>query len=372
LFVKTEIEGYVAEIAKNRFTEIERIREIFNEMNEDIPKLSSYLLVNLPKPNLSDINCKVVAVDGSSYQEEYESISVSLAIAYIYTPNGHFEGYLPRISLIPPYYSSLTNSILMKTIEYQLLYEVITKMYEANQAPDLVLIDGTITFPDVALEQYIDRAPWIKEVFKEYKKVAENLFNFINRNQIPLFSVVKDSQSNKYFLSLYRSLIEEIDDGEVSLSDIQKIRDEIRKWGEGIYSSVSENSMIRSLFNNASLKRLKIVEVTRALRSDIPVKNLQGNVYGTYIKIVSNQKPFFIEMPYASLNTFNNSIKILTSLCYFSLRQGYPLPLFAAHKRVTLKKAKARRIVSLLKIVARKEIPEGYEILFEKKFREMM
>ncbi|WXG41533.1 MAG: DNA double-strand break repair nuclease NurA [Candidatus Freyarchaeum deiterrae] len=370
---ETEVDGYISEISKRRYNELVKIKEIFHKIEEDAKELIPDIIVDGPKPDLKDLETNVVAADGGSYQEEYEATSILLAVAYAYFTKGCIERYLPKISIIPPYYSSLVNSVSMKTLEYQITHSVLEELNKSGNFPKLVFLDGTITFPDNALFEHVDRVPWINEVHDEYVKVSTEFFNYLKDEDIPVIAVVKDSQANKYFLSLVKSLSNGNSKNEFTDEDIQSMEELISKWKpNGEYSQVSEYSMIKYLFKDKNLKRTKYVEVTQSLRSEVPIEMLQGNIIGMYIKINTNQKPFFIEIPGFFKHKLDQILQLFTSFSYFSLRPGYPLPLFAAHMKVQLRKKSAHRIIQLLKNFTRKDLPEYYHLLYEEKFHERL
>ena len=53
------------------------------------------------KPNIEDLKKNIIAVDGSNYQEQYESIAITIATAYVYLNNKQMERYLPNIKVVP-------------------------------------------------------------------------------------------------------------------------------------------------------------------------------------------------------------------------------------------------------------------------------
>ena len=67
--------------------------------------------MDIGMPDMTDLKKNVVAVDGSNYQEQYESIAITIGTAYVYRNNQQMERYLPSINVVPPYYSSLVNSL---------------------------------------------------------------------------------------------------------------------------------------------------------------------------------------------------------------------------------------------------------------------
>jgi len=368
---KTGIEGFIAETIKERYGELNKIRQIFHDMKKDSELLRKDLLIEVGNPNSNDLKKNVLAVDGSNYQEQFESISITIATAYVYMNNQQLERYLPSIKVVPPYYSSLVNSLRMKTLEYKVAFDALNELRTDVNDIDLILLDGAITFPDEAISEYVDNVPWIKEAFNEHKEVVNNFFNLVIDQDIPVAAVVKDSMANKYFLSLYQALINFKGNSEIEYSFLKENEVFINNWTkDGKYNVVSENSMLKMLFEGNAYSRTKFCEITCSLRNEIPTNILRGNVMGFYIKTGNSERPFFVEVPLQFKERIDEITQLLSSFSYFSLRKGYPFPLYAVHKKVELKKKYAKSLARTLKNMARKDLKEDYGILFEDKFRE--
>ena len=180
---ETEIEGFITAIQKERFVEIENFRKIFKEMESDIKINKKNLTVDIDKPNKECLESNIVAVDGSSYQEQYDSISINIATAYIYSKDEKKEKYLPNIKIVPPYYASLINSVDMKTLEYKIVLDLLEE--GIIEKPELILLDGSICFPDEALSNYIENVPLMKDSYEEHKDIVNE---FINKLMSKLWS----------------------------------------------------------------------------------------------------------------------------------------------------------------------------------------
>jgi len=361
---ENDIEGLVYEINKKNADDLEDYRELYFEIKNDANKIKELIVEKLPQPNIENIKSTILTVDGSNYQENFDSISISLATAYVYLTNGYIERYLPRIAFIPPYYSNLVNSILMKELEYRITFNLLNDPI-IKEKPDLVLFDGTLTFPDLALGKYANRSPTIMNAYNEYIETSNKLFSYLKDYDIPTMAVIKDSHSNKFFYSLYQSLIKKMDNYEFSLDSIKEIEKYILKWGKkGKYNSISELIMIKNLLEEDFI-RTKFVEVSRALRSEIPIDLLKGNVYGSYVKVNLNQKPFFIEIPGFSMKNKDKMLEIFSSMGFFTIRAGYPMPLLAAHNRAKMSKIRGQSIIRLIKNVFESKTPELYGIINE-------
>lgn len=370
---RTGIEGFITETLKERFGEMDRIRDVFKEMKKDANSLREDIIIDIAKPEYSDLKRNVIAVDGSNYQEQFESISITIATAYAYLNNKQVERYLPNVKIVPPYYANLVNSIRMRNLEYTVALDVIKEIDNAKDNVDLVLLDGAITFPDEALADYVDNVPWVKEVYNEHREAVNNFYDYVIDHDIPTAAVVKDSMANKYFLSLYSSLKTFKNNSEIDYDFLEDNKDFINKWNkDGTYNIISENSFLRNLFYNKQFCRTKYAEVTCSLRNEIPAKKLRGNVLGFYFKSLPSEKPFFVEVPMQFKDKIDDITQLLSSYSFYSLRQGYPFPLYIAHKKVELKKKYAKSIALILRNIARKDLKGDYGLLFTDKFHEKL
>lgn len=367
---RTQIEGLVAELYKKRYDDFEKINKVFKKMNKDSQKLKKELIIEIEKPTYDDLKRKVIAVDGSNYQEQFESIAITIASAYVYMTNRQIESYLPSINIVPPYYSSLVNSIRMRTLEYQVAKSVLDSL---NDKIDLIMLDGAITFPDEAIGEYLDNVSWVRKAYEDYNDTVNNFFDLVIDKSIPTVGIVKDSMSNKYFLSLNEVLNSSFNNSEINNGILNRNESLIKEWGsDGNLNFISEKSMIRRIFGNQEFCRTKYVEITSSLRNDIPVDKLKGNVLGFYYKTVNSERPFFIEIPMYFKKQIKEIMQIISSFSYYSLKRGYPFPLYAAHKKVELKKKNARNYSYMLKNLARKGLNEDYYDLFNDLFHKNM
>ena len=366
---ENEIEGFITAIQKERFSEINYLRKIFKSIENDVKTYKEELTAEVSKPQKDYLEKNIIAVDGSSYQEQYDSISINIAAAYIYSKNDEKEKYLPNIKIVPPYYASLINSVDMKNLEYQIVLNLLKN--EEVEPPELILLDGSICFPDEAFANYIENVPLMEKSYKEHKAVVNEFYKLILNKDIPTVALSKDPTANKYFVSFYKSMEnpsinDEIDNVYFKNSSFLE---NLRK--DGVYSLISENSFMKKLLDEP-FKRTKYLEVTRGLRNKIPAEMLNGEVCGFYLKTVKDQRPFFVEIPSKFKDRIDEITTILSSTSYFSLRPGYPFPLYAAHKRVELKKKYCRNMATILRNIASKEFKGDYNLIFEDKFHDKL
>jgi hypothetical protein len=368
---KTNIQGIITEAMAQEYDDIAKVKKIYEEMKKEAIKLRKHFLVKLENPSVEKLNKGVIAVDGSSFQEQYESIAITMATAFVYTNKQQTEKYLPKIKMVPPYYSNIVNSIRMKNLEYLVAKTALEEFETKDDNIDLVMLDGAITFPDEAIGEYLDNVKWVKDVYDEHLNIVNDFFDYVIDRDIPTISVVKDSMANKYFLSLYSILKNPQTSIELDYDFLIKNKTFFDNWGkDGEFNFISEKSMIKHIFGNHEFYRTKYTEVTCCLRNEIPAKKLKGNVMGFYFKTVNNQRPFFVEVPMQFKNKIDEITSMLSSFSYYSLRMGYPFPLYAAHKQVELNKNYARNISRILKNIAIKKIRD--RDLFNEQFHDTL
>lgn len=361
------LSGYKNSIDKLNFAELRKMRDILLKIHNFAEKNANLLTRSIEAPTLKDLEKNVIAADGTSFEEEYEAISISIASAFAFCSNGTYEKYLPEIQLLPPYKSSLLRDLIMRSQEYEVTLSLLQSLLEIGYKVDLILIDGPLTFPDYEIES-TSNPKWIKKGIQRFNKSANDLFNLIENIKSPIVGIVKGSQANKFFLSLARmknpSHSDEI--------DYKMINDfDQKEWENGKQGQISEIIAIRELLRNSQHqfpKRTGTILVNRSLRKE-PIINLlkDKGVTGFYMQITAESKPYFIETPSIFNNKLSEIARIIASLGTFSLAQGYPTPLFVAHKRVRLQTKKAKNLINLVKLVTRTRIPEFYNLLMSHK-----
>ncbi|MBD3213359.1 MAG: hypothetical protein GF311_12190, partial [Candidatus Lokiarchaeota archaeon] len=377
---RTAVQGEISRLNEFNYKDLNIIRKKYEECLEDSRILQKYLLKDLEQPDIKYLNKTIIAVDGSNYVEEYNSIVISLALAYVYTTKGYTERYLPEISIVPPYYSSLVNSIIMKTLEFQIVIDLLNDDELNNKDIDLILFDGPLSFPDEAIKDSVAVGKEIViKFFNDYVSTANKLFNIIKEQKIPTIGLVKDSMSNKYFLSLSKHFNSNF----VKLGDLHlkkkmninrnKLHEYVKKWDKkGDFSMISESVMIKYLFEPDKIFNRTItlpIGKGLGLKSEIPIDNLKyGNLLGFYINILPNYKAFFIEIPSYFRKNLEEILKIFNAICYYSLKPGYPMPLYAAHKKVELNKKRSKNKLNVIKQFVRIKDPKLYNIVFESRF----
>ena len=375
---RTAVQGEISRLNEFNYNDLNQIRSKYNECLKDSRQLQKIILRGLNRPEINSLNKTIVAVDGSNYVEEYNSIVISLALAYIYTSDGYTERFLPEISIVPPYYSTLVNSIIMKTLEYQIVIDLLED--PEFDKPDLILFDGPLSFPDEAINQSISEGKEIvTKFYNQYNSTANELFNIIKERNIPTIGLVKDSMSNKYLSSFINHLkinFENIENKKLKnhlMSKKDSLQECLNKWDKkGKFSMISESVMMKYLFQPDKIfNRTVAIPLAKdfGLRAEVPIDNIKyGNLLGFYINILPTYKAFFIEMPAYFKDMMEKILDIFSAICFFSLKPGYPMPLFAAHKKVELNKRRSRNKLRIIKHFVRLRDPKLYDIVFESKF----
>ena len=375
----TAVEGEISRINAFNYNDLKDIRKKYTRCFNDSKILKNFILKKVPEAEIKNVDKTIIAVDGSNYVEEYNSVVISLALAYVYTTKGYIERYLPEISIVPPYYSTLINSIIMKTLEYQIVIDLLNEKKFKDNNPDLILFDGPFSFPDEAISESVaEGKEIINKFYKKFSNTANKLFDMIKERHIPTIGLVKDTLSNKYLISLVNHSkinYELLNDQEIEklIKNKEKTDKYIKKWGtNGEFSMISESVMIKYLFQPDNIfSRTIALPLSKGfgLRAEVPIINLKkGNLLGFYINILANYKVFFCEIPKYFQNQLEDILKIFSAICYYSLKPGYPMPLFAAHKKVELNKRNTKKKLSLIKYLVRIKDPKLYNIVFESKF----
>ncbi|MEM5815574.1 MAG: DNA double-strand break repair nuclease NurA [Candidatus Aenigmatarchaeota archaeon] len=366
---ETEIEGITAALVSEKLDEIEKLRTIIKEVENYTKSIRDEIILKIGTPKKDDLKKDIIAVDGSSYQEQFDSITVTIATAYIYSQKKIEERHLPTIKILAPYYASLITSVNMKNLEYKIVLDLLK---ENKISPDLILLDGSICFPDEALANYIDNVPLMKEAYNEYKETTNDFYKLILKEGIPTLALSKDPTANKYLIAIYKSLSDPSEHDEINPNSLKNLGFVKKLNNKNIYNLVSENAFIKKLMANRLFVRTKYLEITRSLRNDLPVKILRNNVCGFYFKTIDEQRPFFVEMPAYFKDNIDELTQLLSSLSYYSLRRGYPFPLYVAHKRVSLKKKYCKNIVTLVRNIASNELGKDYIDIFEPIFHDKL
>jgi len=369
----TEIESYVLELENLQFKDLNEVREFLEEIKNDSLTISQYILKKIPLEDMNKLEKDIIAVDGSSFQEEFESLAISIGLAYIFSNQNIKPKYLPKIKFNPPYYATLINSIIMKTLEFQVVSDLFDEY--SSLKPNLIFLDGALSFPDEALNQAIDNVPKVKEAFENYIEVGNKLFKLLKDRKIPIVAIVKQSQSNKYMLSLAKLLKEGsnfIENFNILNNNNDEFINAVKKWSENNkFCNFSEKSLMKQIFLNNQYNRTIFVPISHkyCLKAEIPIKLLKNNqLIGCYYNII-NENIFFLEMPRWQLDIAEEIFSIISTFSKYSTIPGYPMPLIVAHKKVEFNRKKALSIFNLLKYITRKKIGESnFRIFFKKKF----
>jgi len=371
----SEIDKIGASAISSYLTKIKKLADIlYNELVTDLPRndLESHRKIH------------VFACDGTIYTQKYSSIYLALASACSYDPNEKTVKpiFLPDILFSHPYRGDLVCSLRMKTLEYRAAYETLRSMLEEGKKPDLVLLDGTLTFPDDFRTS--DSPDWVKEEFENrFLKQAKQFFDLLKREKIIVAAVSKDPTANKYLLGIRKYITDEWRKRYPSMPNlkcpieikpnysIRSLFADKKSWRQN-FSVLNELALIRRMLWNQGFKRTKVVEVSCATRFPVAVDIIRGRVAGFYFKVFPNVRPFYTEAIFWNTNNYEYFFQIISNLSYYSPLPGYPAPLFFAHHVGKLKREYADNILKLVHGLLTKKLKYEYKLLLEDKFRESL
>jgi len=359
---------------------VDKIKNLANLLHEEI-------VLDLPQPNIeSHRRSRVFACDGTIYTQKYSSIYLTLASACSYDPNEKSIKpiFLPDILFCHPYRGDLVCSLRMKTLEYRVAFETLKSLIEQGKKPDLVLLDGTLTFPDDFRTS--DSPDWVKEEFeKKFLKHAQQFYQLLKEERIVVAGISKDPTANKYLLGIrkiltgewrsrYRTMTELDSPIEVISSPAMfSLFGDRGSWRRN-FSTTNELGLMRRMFWNEGFKRTKITEVSCATRFPVAITIIRGRVSGFYFKIFHDVRPFYVEAVFWEKNKekVDSFFQTLCNLSYYSSVPGYPAPLFFAHHVGKLSTKYADGVLNLVHGLLTKTLHGDYRLLLEDRFRESM
>ncbi|MEM5866460.1 MAG: DNA double-strand break repair nuclease NurA [candidate division WOR-3 bacterium] len=382
---KSLISGISSKMSEIDKVSVESFSTLVRKIKSLADSLSNELVADLPKENL-DIHRKtyVFACDGTIYTHKYSSIYLALASACSYNPSDKSLKpiFLPDIFFSHPYHGDLVCSLRMKSLEYQVAYETLKLMIEDEKKPDLVLLDGTLTFPDDFRTS--DSPDWVREEFEDrFLTQAKKFFELLEKEKILVAGISKDPTANKYLLGIRKYLTEEWRKRYSSMQYLKcpvEISNNIllkslfadeKSWKQN-FSVLNELALMRQILWNKSFKRTRIVEVSCATRFPIAIENIRGKVAGFYFKIFPENRPFYVEAIFWEREDYDRIFQILSNLSYYSPRPGYPAPLFFAHHIGKISSEYAENILKLVHSILVSKLQGDYKLLLEDKFRESL
>ncbi len=340
------------------------------------------LLTKIADPILKDLKEKVImAIDGGQYQEEYKSAVISFSSAFLYKNEKFFERYMNGFNITTLDYNTLTISVLRQSLEYEIALNILKQETEKKEKIDLVFFDGTFTFPDEALERYIETKPEFKELLTNFKNIFNDYFEFSIAHNIPSVAVIKDSVSNKYLTS-FKACIENEYFNNFELTEYFQNKDNLESKNKIVtllkdknFLRFSELTFIDSLFENYSNIRTKYIPIEKkyGIANDVFSEKLKENLIGFYARFGNETNPiFFIEMPAQFKDHIDIITRIISSFSKFSIIEGYPQPLYIAHKKAKMNPGKLSTRINYLKYKLSDIDPEGAKILLRRKFHRMI
>ena len=350
-----------------------RIKKILpNDLSE------KSLIKEIPDPEYSDLKeKKIMAVDGGQYNEPYKSAVISFSNAHLYKNENYFERHMNRFNIITLDYNSLTTSVLRATLEYEIALRVLQEEVKKNEIPDLVLFDGTLTFPDDALEQYIDRKPDFQDKMIEYKRIFDEYLEFSINNNIPTVAVIKDSISNK-FLNSFKACMKNDYNNNFELGGYfqdplnQHNKDKINHLMQNQnFLRFSELTFINSIFEDKINLRTKYVPIEKnyGIKNNVCSEQIKEKLLGFYARFGDETcYTFFIEIPSHFKEKLEEITRILSSFSTYSIVKGYPQPLFIAHKKAKMNPGKIFSRINYMRYRLSDLNPEAAKILLKRKF----
>ncbi len=359
-----------------RFIQINReYTKTAEKLKEVIPFKEGTLIKYNGKPDLNDLQGKtIMAIDGGQFFEDYKRAIISFSGAFLYKNHQYEEKYLSKFNITTPDYFNIAISILRQSLEFEIALRVLEEELRDGIKPDMVLFDGTFTFPDEAVNNYIEDFEEIKQLLKEYKRIYSRYFEFTLRNNIPSLGVIKDSISNK-FLSSFQSCIEKdyinnFEFGNYISKNLHLKQELIGLLKDKDFTRFSELTFIEQLFENEVNIRTRYVPIEKGfgIRNALLYQGLNKRLIGFYTRFGDYSCPImFIEIPSKFINRLNQLIQILASFSTFSVIEGYPQPLYVAHKRAKMNYGKIFQRMNFLKYRLTDMDKDGAEHLFKRK-----
>lgn len=336
------------------------------------------LIKEIPDPEYSDLKeKKIMAIDGGQYNEPYKSSVISFSSAHLYKNEKYFERHMNRFNITTLDYNSLTTSVLRATLEYEIALRVLQEEVKKNEIPDLVLFDGTLTFPDDALELYIDRKPDFQDKMIEYKRIFNKYLEFSINNNIPSAAVIKDSISNK-FLNSFKGCIENDYNNNFELGGY--FQDPVNQRNKDVINQLMQNqnflrfselTFIESIFEDRINLRTKYVPIEKnyGIKNNVCSEQIKEKLLGFYARFGDETcYTFFIEIPSQFKEKLEEITRILSSFSTYSIIKGYPQPLFIAHKKAKMNPRKIFSRINYMRYRLSDLNPEAAKILLKKKF----
>jgi len=260
-------------------------------------------------------------------------------------------------------------------LEFEIALRVLKDEFEQSGIkPDLVLFDGTFTFPDDAVQKYIENKPEFQEILEEYKEIYSNYFKFSLMNNIPSIGVIKDSISNK-FLKSFKNCVKKDYSNNFEFNNYFQINSDLKNeiiklTSDTNFEKFSELTFIEQLFEDKINIRTKFIPIEEkfGIRYKLLFEGLNKNMIGFYARFGDSSCPImFIEIPAQFITILNEITRILASFSTYSIIEGYPQPLYVAHKRAKMNYGKIFQRMNFLKYRLTDIDEKGAKNLFKKK-----
>lgn len=330
------------------------------------------IINKLPKTEGYADKWHVIAVDGGSDFTSLEGVGFAIATARSFTISFK-DRTIEDKNLIKLFNtpSALSSSIVattrMKSLEYEVANEALTEIKNDNT---LILLDGSMTFPDSSLKDTnIDE---LTEAFNLYENNANAFFEAVEKNsKVNIFAVSKDARYAKYLRGLLLS--NEILKGKIlDQKIINTINELIDKeaWRERIALQAVMRKVSKE---NPCYTDPVLVSKKGIMKGIIPIKKLmEKGVFGTYYLYPGAQHANYIEIPSWNLDNLPILFKLYNFLCRISPVIGYPYPLVYVDQLTRVTKKVSKQLFSQLIYEVRSFAPDIAIDLIASKMREKL
>jgi len=361
------------------------MNEIDRFKQKEIPKLigkikkQSRKLLNLksivnklPKSEKFSDKWHVIAVDGGSDFTSLEGVGFAIATARSFTISFK-DRTIEDKNLIKLFNtpSALSSSIVattrMKSLEYEVANEALSEIQDDNV---LILLDGSMTFPDSSLKD--TNIAELTEAFNFYENNANSFFNSVEKNRnINIFAVSKDARYAKYLRGLLQSesILNDKSINQELKNTISELIDK-EAWRERI---ALQSVMRKTSKENPCFTEPVLVSRKGIMKGIIPIKKLmEKGVLGTYYLYPNAQHSNYIEIPSWNLENLPALFELYNFLCRISPVLGYPYPLVYVDQLTRVTKKVSSKLFSQLIYEVRNFAPDIAIDLIASKMREKL
>lgn len=349
------LEQLVREVYRAAERIFPKVRRDLEELLREVSELRKYVQ---QLPTTSEVPpYTAIAVDTGFLKLKYTNFAVALVVSCTLT-SGPAEKVPETSTRAEPLllralkYSDLALHYISKVMEYEQLLRVLR---EKEFRGDLVvLLDGALTYPEE-----LDLRPELRPLVRKY---VEKLTEFLRyceerRERIHIVALAKDPTVDKYCAALLQR----------SCGELEKVRN----WFGKITTYVHERTGADLLLPRSTgtwLPPLRVDDLPGYRTPRIEVFQRWG-VYGTYVRLHPTRRPLYMEFLGWSLEKLGNVMLYLTDMSRYSLRPGYPAPLFLVDRLTKIDRGVASAVATAVEYVARYVLRDLYVEVFKPMFR---